>query len=166
MSYSQWESVNGTTLQIHPADVGNFIKLLVYSVDNLTTPSWQRAKLSISNRGKKKQQTQCIIPLDFTQNYHYVLQDEIQEYHWNKYQCTMHTVVIYFKKYGVLHHISLCIISDDLEQDTCFVHELQRIVTLYIRENLPQIKFVDNFSDSCTMHSKKYKAFLNLCHHK
>ena len=81
-------------------------------------------------------------------------------------QCTMHTVVIYFKKYGVLHHISLCIISDDLEQDTCFVHELQRIVTLYIRENLPQIKFVDNFSDSCAMHSKKYKAFLNLCHHK
>ena len=81
-------------------------------------------------------------------------------------QCTMHTVVIYFKKYGVLHHISLCIISDDLEQDTCFVHELQRIVMLYIRENWPQIKFVDNFSDSCAMHSKKYKAFLNLCHHK
>ena len=54
----------------------------------------------------------------------------------------MHPVVIYFKKDGVLHHISLCIISDDLEHDICFVHELQRIV---IKENLPQIKSVDYF---------------------
>ena len=54
----------------------------------------------------------------------------------------MHPVVIYFKKDGVLHRISLCIISDVLEHDTCFVHELQRIVMLYIKENLPQIKSV------------------------
>ena len=54
----------------------------------------------------------------------------------------MHPVVIYFKKDGVLHCISLCIISDVLEHDTCFVHELQRIVMLYIKENLPQIKSV------------------------
>ena len=39
----------------------------------------------------------------------------------------MHPVAIYFKKDGVLHHISLCIISDYLEHDTCFAHELQRI---------------------------------------
>ena len=54
----------------------------------------------------------------------------------------MHPVVIYFKKDGVLHHISLCIISDVLEHDTCFAHELQRIVMLYIKENLPQIKSI------------------------
>ena len=55
MSYSQWESVDRRTLWINTADMDNFIELLVYSVDNLTrTPSSQRAKLSISNRGKKK----------------------------------------------------------------------------------------------------------------
>ena len=61
----------------------------------------------------------------------------------------MHTVAIYFKKDGVLHHISLCIISDYLERDTYFAHELQRIVMLYIKESLPQFKSVDCFSDSC-----------------
>ena len=35
--------------------VDDFIQLLVYSFDNLKhTPSWQIAKPSISNRGKKK----------------------------------------------------------------------------------------------------------------
>ena len=51
----------------------------------------------------------------------------------------MHPVVIYFKKDGVLYHISLCIISDDLEHDSCFVHELQRIAMIYVKENLSQI---------------------------
>ena len=54
----------------------------------------------------------------------HVVQDEIQGYHWNKDQCTLHPVVIYFKNDGVLHHISLHIIYDDLEHDSCFVHEL------------------------------------------
>ena len=78
----------------------------------------------------------------------------------------MHPVVIYFKKDGVLHHISMCIISDDLEHDTCFVHELQIKVMLYIKENLPYIKSVDHFSDGCDGQYKNYKAFLSLCHHK
>ena len=78
----------------------------------------------------------------------------------------MHLMVLYFKKDGLLHHISLCIISDDLEHDICFVHELQKIVILYIKENLPQIKSVAYFSDACAGQYKNYKAFLNLCRHK
>ena len=50
----------------------------------------------------------------------------------------------------------------------CSWTELQRIVTLYIKENLPQIKRANYFIDSCAGHYKNYnyKAFLNLCHHK
>ena len=104
--------------------------------------------------------------MDFAENYHYVVLDEIQGYLRNKDQCTAHVVVIYFKKDDLLHHFSLCIISDDPEQDTCFVHELQRIVMLYIKKNLPQIKSVDYFSDSCAGQYKNCKAVLILCHHK
>ena len=78
----------------------------------------------------------------------------------------MHPVVIYFKKDGVLYQISLYIISDDMEHDTCFVHKLLIIAMLYIKENLTQIKSVDYFSDSSAGQYKNYKAFLNLCHHK
>ena len=54
MSYSQWESLDRTKLQTQTVNVDNFIELLVYSLDNLTTCYFIIAKLSISNRGKNK----------------------------------------------------------------------------------------------------------------
>ena len=121
---------------------------------------------SLSQTEKKKKQTECIILLDFAEIYHYVMQNKIQGSYWNKGQYAMHLVVIYFKNDGVLHHISLCIISDDLDHETCFTHKLQRIVLLFIKENLPQIKSIHYFSGGCAGQYKNYMAFLNLCHHK
>ena len=51
--------------------------------------------------------------------------------------------------YGTQIYVLVIIKNDDLEHDTCFVHELQRIVMHYIKENLPQTKSVDYFSDGC-----------------
>ena len=70
--------------------------------------------------------------------------------------------MIYFKKDGVLYHILPCIIFDNLEHDICFAHELQRIVMLYIKEKLPQIKIAGYFSHSCDGQYRKSKALLNL----
>ena len=144
------------------------MELLVYSVDNLTTHSFI-AKSQAQHLKQKKEEvteTECVILLDFAENYHYVVQGEIQGYDWNKDQCTMHPVVIYFKKNCVLHHISLYIISDDREHDTCFVHELERTVMIYIKEKLSQIKIVYYFHDDCAEQYKNYKAFLKLYHDK
>ena len=49
---------------------------------------------------------------------------------------------------------------------TCFVHELQRMVMLFIKENLPRVKNIEYFSEGCAGQYKSFKAFLNLCHHK
>ena len=37
--YSQWESMDRSNLNSHTSDIYDFIELLVYSVDNLTTQS-------------------------------------------------------------------------------------------------------------------------------
>ena len=42
-------------------------------------------------------QTDCLTLLDFAENYQYVVQDEVQGYHWNKQQCTQHPVVLHHK---------------------------------------------------------------------
>ena len=44
-------------------------------------------------------------------------------------------MVIYKGSDGALLHDSLCFLSDDLEHDTSFVHELQRITAAYIRDD-------------------------------
>ena len=32
---------------------------------------------------------------DFTENYQFIMQDEIKSYHWSKTSCTLHAIAIY-----------------------------------------------------------------------
>ena len=90
----------------------------------------------------------------------------MQGYHWNKDQCTLHLVVIYYRnQQNQLVHKSICILSEDLDHDTSFVHELQRLVCNFIQETLPPIKHVEYLCDGCTGQYKNFKNLMNLCNH-
>jgi hypothetical protein len=48
---------------------------------------------------------ECIILLDFNENYSFIVQDAAQGYHWDNTQATLHPFVAYFKagmKHGAL----------------------------------------------------------------
>ena len=66
----------------------------------------------------------------------------------------------------MLHCVCLCFISDDLEHNTNFVNELQRLTCQYIEKTIPKVKSIEYFSDGCSGQYKNFKNFLNLCHHK
>ena len=52
---------------------------------------------------------------DFAENFKFVVQDEVQGFHWNTQQITLHPVVIYYKENGELRSRSFCFLSDDME---------------------------------------------------
>ena len=104
---------------------------------------------------------------DFAENYQYLIQDEIQSYHWSKEYCTLHPVVVYYRNNdGVLNHLSLCFISDDNTHDTAFVYQVQKMMIDHIRTVLPHVTKILYFSDGCGGQYKNYKNFINLCLHK
>ena len=110
---------------------------------------------------------ECIVLLDFAENYKYVVQDEVQSFHWNNRQCTLHPVVLYFMdNSNLLQESSLCILSDDMDHDVSFVHEVQRFTAQHINETHPVVDTVHYYSDGCAKQYKNYKHFLNLCYHK
>ena len=43
---------------------------------------------------------------DFTENYQFVIQDEVQGFHWNNSQSTLHPVVTYYQENDELQNIS------------------------------------------------------------
>ena len=91
-----------------------------------------------------------LIQCDFAENFQFVIQDEVQSYHWSKKYCTLHPVVIYYlDPEGKLVHESFCIISDDLTHDNCFVHQLEKFIVSYIKQHLPHIKRFEYFTDGC-----------------
>ena len=70
---------------------------------------------------------------------------------------------MYFKQNHQLTEKSFCFSSDVVEHDTSFVWKLKQKLTEYIRNNFPNIKFIEYFSDGC---AGQYKNFLNLTHHQ
>ena len=69
---------------------------------------------------------ECIIILDFAENYTFMVQDAIQSFHWNNTQATIHPFVIYYKQDGTLKHKSLACISDMLQHDVHTLYAFQK----------------------------------------
>ena len=105
--------------------------------------------------------------LDFAENYAFIVQNEIQSFHWNNQQCTLHPAVVYYINVdNKLEVKSFTFISKDLTHDTSFVYDVQCRIMEYIKQNLPLIRKIIYFSDGCAGQYKNYKNFLNICHHK
>ena len=94
---------------------------------------------------------------DCAENYQFLVQDEIQSYHWSKEYCSLHPLVVYFTDDdGNIRHNSLCVISDNNNQRTNFVYKIQTILVDYIRENLPIVDKIFYFSNNCAEESQKH----------
>ena len=48
---------------------------------------------------------------DFVENFTFVMQDEIQSYHWNNAQATIHPFVYYWLENGMSKHVSCIAVS-------------------------------------------------------
>ena len=144
-----------------------FLELLVDAISKLTVHSFI-AKCQaryLKDRKDNLLETSCIALLDFAENYQFMVQDEIQGFHWNNISCTLHPVALYSMKDGKLHCSSICVISDDMEHDTPFVYQVQSEVVQYLKKELPHVIDIEYFSDGCAGQYKNFKNVLNLCHH-
>ena len=107
----------------------------------------------------------CITLGDFAENFTFVVQDEIQSYHWSNPQVTLHPFVYYYLNDGEMCHRSLCVISDCLDHSTAAVHCFQKHLTEDIKKNAPLVKKIVYFSDGAGSQYKNKKHFLNICNH-
>ena len=107
---------------------------------------------------------EVIVLGSFTENYQFLVQDEIQNYHLSKEYCTLHPLVVYFvdSDENIQHH-SLCFISDGNNHSIHFVYKIQTMLVDYLKENLPLMDTIFYFSEGCA-DQKNRKNFINLCH--
>jgi hypothetical protein len=81
----------------------------------------------------------------------------------------LHPAVIYSSKpecKSKLINTNMCMISDDLDHDVCFVYQSQKKITNYIKEHFPAVQKILYFTDGCAGQYKNCKSFINLCNHK
>lgn len=119
---------------------------------------------------KDKKQTlavdECLVLADFSENYSFVVQDEVQGHHWVNKQATVHPFVFYYKDQDKLKSHSFCVISDHLEHNSTTVHAFQFQLTNYIKEHHPSINKLIYFSDGAASQYKNKIFFINISFHK
>nr|XP_047135902.1 uncharacterized protein LOC124813204 [Hydra vulgaris] len=106
-------------LLLHPLGV-SYKKLLPYIVCDITNKDCMMRKCekclaksqALYPRSRKEDMNEAteLFLGDFSENFKFVVQDEVQSFHWTNLQCTLHPVIIYFKKKSILKHNSNCII--------------------------------------------------------
>ena len=113
-----------------------FINLLVQKLDNITTHSF----IAKSQAGCLKQlkntigADEMIVLGDFAENYFFLVQKEIQGYHWNKSQCSLHPLVVHIRSSDNLVESSLCILSEDLNHDVAFAYKVIKETVYFIKK--------------------------------
>ena len=82
----------------HTLPVDEFIELAASKIDHLTALYISKSHAQYFKFRKNNLPANTAIVLaGFAEKYCFVLQDEVQEYHWNKQQYTLHLVVMYIK---------------------------------------------------------------------
>ena len=115
---------------------------------------------------EKLEEGEVLVVCDFADNYLFVVQDEIQSFHWNNAMVTLHPFVGYNREGEKISHINFVVISECNIHDTVSVHLFKRLFLTHLKVKLPDTKKIICISDGCAGQYKNCKNFLNLCLHE
>jgi hypothetical protein len=169
VSYKQWVTVDRCMMETVTKNIDEFIDEFMENLLKLKTHSFiaNRQKESYSELKEGLTEGEVLVNCDFAENYSFILQDEIQSYHWSSSQATIHPFIVYYQWQGKLKHLQYVFISNCLEHNTVAFYVFQSKLVSILKETLPfDLVKIKYFSDGSAAQYKNKKNFLNLCLHK
>ena len=168
VEFRQWTSTDRATLETRIVPVDEFLDLFVGMLKKLKYHDFiakTQAKFMKDTKQSLKPGEYLVIA-DFSENFSFIVQDEVQSFHWNNNQATIHPFVCYYMDSGKLSNLCFIVIAESREHDTIAVHLFQRklieFLTMHSGEKPKRICYM---SDRCAAQYKNRKNFLNLCNH-
>lgn len=159
--YQEWLATDRATLVTKRAARSELIDL-VESKLNLLLPHDFIAKqqsnyLKLRKRDLKAHE--AIVQLDFSENYKYVVQDDIAQRYWNQEAVTIHPVVIYLNDNETVINKNMCFFTEDLKHDVSVVKLFIKKILEYVQKEFPEVKDFEFFSDGCGGQYKNSEIF-------
>lgn len=114
-----------------------------------------------------KTEDSIVITVDFAENYSFVIQDEVQSFHWNNQQATLVPFVIdwFSSDEDKLLFKCFMVISDELHHDASVFHIFKTKVLHLIKKEHPNITKIYYVSDGAGSQFKNFKNYANLMYH-
>ena len=168
--YNQWTNTDRANLETRIVPVEEFLDVFMAALKKLQLHDFIAKNQAKFLAYKKENLTsgEFIVIADFSENYSFVVQDEVQSFHWNNLQATVHPFLCYYKNTdGKLDSVCFCIISENKEHDTIAVHLFQRKLVSFLTEHFgTKPRKIMYMSDGCAGQYKNCYNFTNLCHHE
>src|SRR5215469_4308216 len=168
-TYKQWVSTDRCTIVQVIESSENFLESLSNKVNKLTRHHFvAKAQTRFLKHLKSNLQPNEVIILgDFSENYSYIVQDEVQGFHWENSQCTVHPFVAYYRNNSntELVHASFCFLSPVTKHETSMVHTFLCTLIAKIKEKCQTVQKVHYFTDGCAAQYKNKNNFSNICYH-
>ena len=170
VQYNQWTNTDRAHLETRIAPVEEFLDVFMAALKKLQLHDFIAKNQAKFLAEKKDSLTpgEYIVIADFSENYSFVVQDEIKSFHWNNLQATVHPFLCYYKNTdGKIQSVCFTIISENKEHNTIAVHLFQRKLVAFLTEQFgAKPKKIIYMSDGCAGQYKNCYNFTNLCHHE
>lgn len=169
LSFEQWVTTDRCDLETIVKSADEFVPFFCSKLGGWIPHDFIKTEQStfLKNTKNSLQDGEFLAILDFSENYSFVLQDEVQSHHWNVQQATIHPFVIYYKQNTQVEHFSFIIISEELRHDSVAVNLFISKMMHFLRVN--QHKKVNKMyfmSDGAASQYKNRKNFSSICKFK
>ena len=167
IKYESWFQSDRSTIGSKTVNIYEFMNVLGDKLIKLKTHDYfaREQFIFVEELKKSLQKGEFLISCDFAENYAFVIQNSTQSFHWNNNQASIFTVVIYYRENDDLKHLSMAIISENLNHDTISVYEYQKIIISYLKSHFTVSK-IYYITDGAGQHFKNKSNFYNLLFHE
>ena len=126
-------------LETHVVPVADFLDLFMEYVLKLRLHHFIARQQAKFNSEKKETlgSGEFLVVADFSENYSFVIQDEVQSFHWKNLQATVHPFLCYYRVLNgnKLNSISFTVISENKYHDSTAVHLFQRKLIAFLTDH-------------------------------
>lgn len=120
----------------------------------------------ISNKKENLREDEVLFQSDFTENYAYVVQDTAQAFYYNNDQCTVFTVLFYYRSGKKMEHYSIILLSDCTTHDAAAMYMMQQMIIPEIKKVCPKVNKIIYITDGAKQHFKNRFKMIQLINHK
>ena len=173
VTFKQWVSVDRSDLVNKSLPLFDFVDYVLNQLRKLLPHSFiAKSQTAYFKRRKETvAEGEVICCMDFSENYSFVIQDEVQGYHWTQKYCTVHPCVCYFREKNpagellVSKHISFCFLSSETVHNVPMVYAMQTKLVNLLKDRVPGLVKVEYITDGCAEQYKNFKTFSNIVYH-
>ncbi len=162
VSWYQWENVNQRMVKVPKNNtVADCIAELKKQTPSFIFHAFVKRKQSEFFEQSKSTLSEdtVAVQVDFSENYTFKQQHEIQSAHWSNNQATIFTAYVWLPNGS---GISVAFVSDYLDHEKHAVHTFLHHLIMTIKVKLPFLKYVQFFSDGAASQFKQKFLFVNI----